>query len=90
MGLNIENLIVKNNLLPEILHFDAKDVILGFHLQDTSKNNIIINKLILYSKFYIWQSKLNSDSLNMNSLYSCLRYHMKYDRFLTDCNLSFD
>ena len=88
--LNIENLIVKNNLLSEIFHFNAKDVILGFHLQDVSNNNIIINKLILYSKFYIWQSKLNSDSLNMNSLYSCLRYHMKYDCILNDCNLSFD
>ena len=54
---------VKDNLssfLNKNIAFDSKDIVIGYKIEE--KNNtviILVNKVILYVKYYIWNSRGN-------------------------------
>ena len=55
------------------------DIILGFNLYEKSETNIVFNKVILYSKYYIWMSKMNNSTLSITSLARNLVNHVTFD-----------
>ena len=72
------------------LRFNAtNEILLGFQLGDTSRENIIVNKLLLYCKYYIWHAKMNNEKLNVKKLCACIEYHVQFDDMLNDCVLLF-
>ena len=71
----------------EVLALDVKlrmdEVLLGYELHDKSDMNILLNKLILYGKHYIWKTKLSNLTLSVTGFYKYLEGHVRYDKILT-------
>lgn len=57
----------------------VNEAILGYNLDDKTEANFLLNKLIVYCKYYIWKMKLSHATLTVNGLMRCLQNHAKFD-----------
>jgi len=66
-----------------VISFDCRDIILGYNVHENqTMNNMVINKLILYCKYYIVQCKYSEKVPNVIGMKKTIKYHQLCDDVL--------